>query len=435
MSKPPRNFETTGYVEIDEEQCTGCVLCMKACPTKAIRVKDGRVARIEGTCIDCGECVRTCTKGAIKATAPKGDDFTTSTNLVISPPTVLYSQFGEDYLPNDILLGLRKMGFGYVHDQSYTSEMCNFAVELYIKENRKKPNSLFPLISPACPVVVRLISFRFPSLLKHIPPLATPREIVAREAKKRLSAKNGCSPEEIGVLHITPCPALADFAKQSVSQGDYPPMDKAVGINDIYEPLKKNLQEIDDDMVLHHSSGIGIGWGMSGGEIAGMNRNCLAVSGLHEVIHYLEKIEMGLLQEVDYIECRICAEGCLGGPFTVADKYQAKHHLQKLVRMFGVERRIKYNYVIKLYKNGWFFTERDRTAFKDVASPLSIPDRIERLNRVQETLQLLPGKECGVCGSPDCPTFAEDVVDGKATLEDCIFFHNRKRKTSTRASR
>ena len=435
MPKPLKEKRSPGYVEIDEDQCTGCVLCMKACPTKAIRVKDGRVARIEGVCIDCGECVRTCTKGAIKAASPKRDGFTASSDLVISPSTVLYSQFGEDYLPNDILLGLKRMGFGYVHDQSYTSEMCNFAVELFIKENRKKPDSPFPLISPACPVVVRLISYRFPSLLKHIPPLATPREIVAREAKKRLSAKYGCSPEEIGVLHITPCPALADFAKESVSQERYPRKDKAVGINSIYETLKKNIQEIDDDRVLHHSSGIGIGWGMSGGEIAGMKRNCLAVSGLDETIRYLEKIEMGLLQEVDYIECRICAEGCLGGPFTVADKYQARHLLQKLVLMFGVERRIKYKYVIKLYKDGWFFTERDRTAFKDVASPLSISDRIERLNRVEETLRSLPRKECGVCGSPDCRAFAEDVVDGKTTLKDCIFFHNQKGKIASRAGR
>ncbi len=428
MSELSRNSKTPDYVQIDEKQCTGCVLCMKACPTKAIRVKDGRTARVEGVCIDCGECARTCTKGAIKEIDIKKDDLTPSPNLVVSPATVIYSQFGEDCLPNDILLGLKRMGFAYVHDQSYTSEMVNFALELYIKENRKKPNAPFPLISPACPVVVRLISYRFPSLLKHIPPLATPREIVARESRKRLSEKNGCSPEEIGILHITPCAALADFAKESASQGKYPGTDKAVGINSIHEILKKNIQEIDVDTVLHHSSGIGIGWGMSGGEIAGLKRNCLAVSGLHEVIRYLEKIEMGLLREVDYIECRVCPEGCLGGPFTVTDKHQAKYLLQKLVRMFGVEKRIKYNYVKKLYNNGWFFTERDRTVSIDVPSPLSIPDRIERLNKVQETLQLLPGKECGVCGSPDCQTLAEDVVDGKATLDDCIFFHNHRKK-------
>ncbi len=434
MPEPQKEEIGVSYVKIDETQCTGCVLCMKACPTKAIRVRDGRVARVEGVCIDCGECVRICPKGAVRSNTSKMDDFTERPDLVISPSTVLYSQFGEDYLPNDILLGLRRMGFGYVHDQSYTSEMFNFAVELYIKEHRKQPNSPFPLISPACPVVTRLISYRFPSLQKHIPPLATPREIVAREGKRRLSAKYGCRPEEIKVLHITPCPAMTDFVKESVFKR-YRQKDKAVGINRIYEELKRNIQEIDDDKVLHHSSGIGIGWGMSGGEIAGMKGNCLAVSGLHETIRYLEKIEMGLLQDVDYIECRICTEGCLGGPFTVADKYQAKHLLQRMVRMFGVEKRIKYKYVIKLYKSGWFFTERDLSQFQGVASDRSVSEGIERLNRVEDTLRSLPRKECGVCGSPDCRAFAEDVVDRKARIEDCIFFHNQREKVPFRADR
>ena len=54
------------YVLIDEELCNGCVLCMKACPTKAIRVEENRVARIQGVCIDCGECVKVCPRGAVK---------------------------------------------------------------------------------------------------------------------------------------------------------------------------------------------------------------------------------------------------------------------------------------------------------------------------------------------------------------------------------
>ena len=53
------------YVEVDEDLCTGCVLCMKACPMKAIRLRDN-VARIEGVCIDCMECARVCPRGAIR---------------------------------------------------------------------------------------------------------------------------------------------------------------------------------------------------------------------------------------------------------------------------------------------------------------------------------------------------------------------------------
>jgi iron only hydrogenase large subunit-like protein len=399
---------------------------MKVCPTKAIRVKAGK-AHLEGVCIDCAECVRICPRGAIKAVTHEDFNLVDSSNYAVSASTVIYSQFGENVLPNDILLGLKRMGFRYVHDQSYTSEMFSFALEVHIKQSRKIVDSPFPLISPICPVVVRLIAYRFPSLLKHVLPLATPREIVAREAKKRLSAKYGAQAEQIKVLHITPCPSKMISIKEPVNQ-THSYLDTTIGINKIYEVLHKNIQEIDEDVVLHHSSGVGLGWGMSGGEIAGSEMNCLAISGLQETILYLEKIEMGLLQDIDYLELRTCPEGCLGGPFTVADKYLAKHHLQKFIRIFGVKTRVKYDYIIKLYKEGWFHADREPAPSLTRPPQHAINERIKRLNRVDKILRTLPRKECGICGSPDCRTFAEDVVDGKASIESCLLMRDKRGK-------
>jgi Na+-translocating ferredoxin:NAD+ oxidoreductase RNF subunit RnfB len=407
------------YVEVDEKLCNGCVLCMKACPTKAIRVKNG-LACVEGICIDCVECVRVCPRGAMKALSAERVDLIDSGKYVVSPSTVLYSQFGEDVLPNDVLLGLRRMGFRYVHDQSYTSELYSFATELYIREMRKKPDAPFPVISTVCPVVLRLIEHRFPSLLNHISPLATVREIVAREAKKRISLKDGIPPEAVKVLHITPCPAMkVQITAPFFEDPSY--SERAMGINRIYEALEKNIREVEDDRVLHYSSGVGLSWGISGGELAGLNRNGIAVSGLHETIRYLEKVEMGLLKDIDFLECRVCREGCIGGPSTVADRYQTKNLVQRFIRMFGVERRIKYKYVIKLYKAGWFFRGKDRVISEATSTQLSISERIEWQKRVEDIHRSLPGKECGVCGAPDCRTFAEDVADKRAGLEDCVY--------------
>ena len=54
-------------------------------------------------------------------------------------------------------------------------------------------------------------------------------------------------------------------------------LDRAIGIGNIYEELSKAIQEVKDDRVLHYSGGIGLGWGISGGEIAGINARCIAV--------------------------------------------------------------------------------------------------------------------------------------------------------------
>jgi Na+-translocating ferredoxin:NAD+ oxidoreductase RNF subunit RnfB len=415
-------------VVINEALCNGCVLCMKACPTKAIRVRGG-IARIEGVCVDCVECVRVCPRGAIKELTPEYTTLKNGDLYVVSPSSVLYSQFGGDFLPNDILLGLRAMGYGYVHDQSYTSEIYNFATELYIREERKKPEPRFPLISAICPIVERLVAYRFPLLLEHILPLATPREIVRREAKKRFSEKNKCRPEDVSLLHITPCPAISSQIMEP-SLHDPSSKDRAIGISIIHERIRQKAQEqsMEQDRVLHYSGGVGVGWGKSGGEIASLNAHGLAVSGLHETIRYLEKVEMGLLEGIEFLELRGCTEGCIGGPFTVADRYQAKHLIEKLVHMFGEERRIKYDYVLKLYNEGWFCSDRKRVPLESTSPRLSISKNIERQNKVENLLRELPGMECGACGSPDCRTFAEDLVDGRARLEDCVWRQDRQRR-------
>ena len=429
MAESFTESEPVQYVEVDETLCNGCVLCMKACPTKAIRIRNN-LATIEGVCIACGECINVCPRGAIKAVSSGSDYLNGADYSIVSASTALYPQFGDKVMPNDVLLGLRRMGFRHVHDQAYTNEMFNVAMEMYVRERLVEMKLPFPVISPICPVVVRLIAYRFPSLLKHIPPLLTPREIVAREAKSRFLAKYGDGAKGVKVLHITPCPGKMICIKESVLQSSSY-LDSAIGINSIYNSLKQNILEVKEDIVLHHSGGIGLGWAMSGGEVAGVDMDCLAVSGIQETIRYLEKIEMGLLHDIDYIEFRICTAGCLGGPFTVADKYQARDNLERYVRMFGVEKRVKHEYVKKLYEDGWFFTDRESVQLEGKQPPIStseISKGIERQNDVEEILQLLPRKECGACGSPDCRTFAEDVVDGKASLESCVYWKQQKRK-------
>ena len=52
-------------VVIQQDQCRGCLLCLKACPFSAIEVV-GRKAMIGPNCTACGSCIESCKFGAIK---------------------------------------------------------------------------------------------------------------------------------------------------------------------------------------------------------------------------------------------------------------------------------------------------------------------------------------------------------------------------------
>ena len=41
--------------------------------------------------------------------------------------------------------------------------------------------------------------------------------------------------------------------------------------------------------------------------------------------------------------------------------------------------------------------------------------------RIEELEAQLPGLHCSSCRAPSCRAFAEDVVLGRASVEDCIF--------------
>jgi Na+-translocating ferredoxin:NAD+ oxidoreductase RNF subunit RnfB len=60
---------------------------------------------------------------------------------------------------------------------------------------------------------------------------------------------------------------------------------------------------------------------------------------------------------------------------------------------------------------------------------------IEKRRLIQETCEALPQIDCGACGAPTCQSFAEDVVQERAALEECVVLAVREvRSLARRAS-
>ncbi len=410
-------------LKIDQEKCSGRMKCMRVCPTQAIRVRDGKALFIEERCIDCGECITVCPHNAIIPLTDPFGELTKFRHTVALPSPGLHAQFGKEILPNKILTGLKNLGFDDAYDLSLTCGEVSFAIQEYLSEY----NGPRPLISIACPTVVRLIQVKYASLIEQLIPIDTPREVAARELKKKKSKHLGLKETEIGIFYLTPCPAKMISIKQPAEKGrSY--LDGAISIADIYGPLLAALEEVEKKSSrkdLEDICILGMGWAMSGGICRTLRlKNSLAVSGINDIIKVFNDIERGKLRNIDFIEAYSCSQGCVGGSLTVENLYISYNKILKLIETLEFE-QIKacpdVREVRKRYKQKYFFIDG-----KFEPRPLKPLDKdlakaIKKRREKEQIYASLPKIDCGVCGAPTCMTFAEDVVMGEAEVTDCIF--------------
>jgi Na+-translocating ferredoxin:NAD+ oxidoreductase RNF subunit RnfB len=397
--------------------------CMRLCPTHAIRIRNGKASIIEEKCIDCGECISACPHNAIVPLTDPFGELSKFRHTVAIPSPALYAQFGREILPDKILDGMRELGFDDAFDLALTCGEVSFAIQEYIREF----NGPKPLISNACPTIVRLIQVKFPGLIDQIIPIETPRELAAREIKKKKSKQFGLKEKEIGTFYLTPCPAKMISIKQPAEKGRSH-IDGAISISDIYGPIlsaMEGMEKRSTRKALENICILGIGWAITGGICRTLRlKNSLSVSGLPEILKVFNDVETGKLKNIDFIEAYSCLQGCVGGSLTVENLYSSYNKILKLIETLEYE-KIKacpdIRDVRKLYKQKYFLMEGrlEPRPLKPLDEDLG--KAITKRKEKEAIYERLPKMDCGICGSPTCLTFAEDVVKEEANLNDCIF--------------
>ena len=299
-------------VYLNEELCNGCINCIKRCPTQAIRVRNGKAVITSQFCIDCGECVRICAHHAKRIHYDQPDILRNYKYTVALPAPSLYSQFNNLEDINIVLTALLYMGFDDVFEVAAAAEIVSEMSRKYIAEHPEK----WPLISTACPSVVRLIRVRFPNLIDHLLPMNPPVEVAARLARKHAIEKTGLASEDIGIIFISPCPSKVTYAKEPLGTTKSA-IDGVLAIKNIYPMLLPLMLEAEKaPKNLAHAGQIGVGWGSHGGEAAGIvTDNYLAADGIDNVIRVLEDLEDQKFAKLQFIELNACSGGCVGGRF------------------------------------------------------------------------------------------------------------------------
>lgn len=404
-------------VTLQTELCKGCTHCIKRCPTEAIRVRNGKAVIRSERCIDCGECIRMCPYQAKRAIYDKLEKYKDYKYKIALPAPALYGQFDKLDDIDYIVSGLYRCGFDEVFEVARAAELVSELTRQYMhRDNIKKP-----VISSACPVIVRLISVRFPSLLDNVLPILPPVELAARMARKEAKKKHPeLKDEDICVLFISPCPAKVSYAKNPIGT-DKSAIDGVLAINELYFLLVSEMKKISNPTTASQSGIIGISWAGTGGESSAlMNDRYLAADGIENVIHVLDEIEKENIIGLDFVELNSCNGGCVGGALTVENAYIAKARLQSLRRYLPVS----LNHVPHSTPDGTLPANVLWDADVSYSPVMRLdPDRGEALKKMaqmQKIRETLCDLDCGSCGAPTCQALAEDIVSGEASPDDCI---------------
>ena len=413
-------------VSLDADKCKGCTTCLRRCPTQAIRIRDGKACINPNLCIDCGECIRHCPYKAKKADFDKWDSLDRSKFLIALPAPSLFGQFANLDDADYLLQGLMDLGFNDIFEVAKAAELVTDYTRAYMQ---RMGDAKMPFISTACPVVVRLISLRFPTLRSKMVPVAPPIELAGRLAKERaLKEHPELKPEDVKTVFISPCPAKVSWVKNTPSDKECY-VDYVVSMSDVYFRLLSKMDRKRTPKVTSESGAIGMSWPSSGGEASAlMNDRYLAADGVENIIRVLDDIEMGHFPDLKFVEMNACPGGCVGGVMAVENPYIARVRIRSLQRYMPiVQNRITLGEDEPIPRDILTVEPGEYSSAELLNSDRAQSFRM--MSEIERIWKQLPGMDCGSCGAPTCRAHAEDVVRGEASLDDCIIRMKEQLKT------
>ncbi len=387
----PTDVERSRSLAVISGRCRQCLRCLAACPTAALRVRDGEPVLLEHLCIDCNACIAVCEPAALTIDETGGEP-ERATEVVALPPA-FFAGSGGDASPATVARAVKAGGFARVA----AADGCERALREAVLATARAGERPLPRISPACPAVVNLIELRFPSLLPHLAPFASPWEALQDGA------------DDVSTTYVVSCPSQRTALLER----------RASGLRGIMTPARLRAR-VAPLLAGHEAGGAGAGdtvatppaaeKAKTGGAppAAGTeSRDALVVTGLSHVLRVLEGLEDGLLGDVGALEPYACDGGCFGSPLLAEDAAVAAHRWRAapLDDHPGVTRPPR----------------RAPAPRPGIRLDPDMTRAIAKLARLDELTRSLPGRDCGACGAPTCAALAEDIVLERAARDLCPY--------------
>ena len=412
-------------LKIVDDLCIGCSKCMNICPTHAIRVRNGKARLMGNRCIDCGECYRICPVSAIII---EQDDFSHIFPFkyrVALVPAVFFAQFPPQYSIGRIYQALLELGFTHVFEIENGARLIRQETRNLLAEN----GDIKPLISTFCPAIVRLVQVKFPALVHHLMLLKPPLDAAAIWFRHHLE-QQGATHEETGIFYVTQCAAKIAAIK-SPAEGAASPISGVINMDEIYNKVSIKLQANEGTVQATEQVSMlaaeDVLWSLTTGESSQIAGKRLAIDGVHNVTSFLEKLEQEEHPAFDFLELRACDESCAGGVLTTENRFLTAERMRSRARLCDVAP------LDKQPSSLLYFDQEIRPLLTiDEIKPRSMMkldedmgEALRKMKLIRQIMQMLPMVDCGACGSPGCQALAEDIVQGRGMMENCIFIQRR----------
>lgn len=367
----------------DASKCIKCMRCVQICDKiqdmhiwdmantgarTTVSVCNGQKLH-ESDCTLCGQCVVNCPVGALRERddvgkaleAVEDKDMITVVQIAPAIRTAWGESMGlskEEATVNKLADGLKKIGFDYVFDTSFSADLTimeegsEFLERLpEIKESR------LPMFTSCCPGWVRYIKTQYPDMVGRLSSAKSPQQMFGAITKSYYAKLLNVDPSRIFCVSIMPCTAKkheCDLPNiNAVENGK--DVDVVLTTRELERMLRKyhikgeTLDDIELDQPLGTYTGAGVIFGATGGvmeaalrsayylvtkenpdadafknvrgrdgwkeaefEIAGTKIKVAVVSGLGNTRKLMEAIKRGDVV-YDFVEVMSCPGGCVNG--------------------------------------------------------------------------------------------------------------------------
>jgi len=405
-----------GPITTVRENCRKCYSCVRNCPVKAIRVKQHYAEVIHDRCIGCGKCIRVCSQKAkvIADCIEETERLLAGKDPVVAVLGCSYPAFFNDVRPGQLASGIKRIGFGEVHEGAS-------GVELIRNEYGRLKGQAegLPLISTHCPTIVDLIERHYPQLLRHLMDSVSPMVAIGRFIKARRGPKTR-------VIYISSCIAGKFEIEAEEVAG-------AIDVVLTYRELNHMLRTRGIDLPRladTHFDGVPADRGrlfpISGGPFEAfdihtefLDPDFVTTEGEENVLEIIKDLAAGRISP-KVVDLRFCAGGCIGGPGR--NNRLTTFSKRSLVIDFFQHGRIPYQTAPH------YLVEKPlpdlRRRFKNKHQRLDLPSGDSVRKILQTTNKFVEQDElnCGCCGYQSCREHAVAVYQGLAEENMCLPF-------------